>query len=93
VVNFPPKLSPPKSRAERDSVWRSDLFKVLQSPEQNAILFQKTTPPKLSEVQRELDFVPRSNLSEALRSPEQNAILFREATDSLRKKKAKCSII
>jgi hypothetical protein len=48
---FPPKLSPPKSRAEHDFVWRSDLSKALQSPEQKAILFQEATPSKFSKVQ------------------------------------------
>ncbi len=41
----------------------------------------------------ELNFVLSSDLSKALRSPERNANLFREVTDSLRKKKAKCSIV
>jgi hypothetical protein len=57
-------------------------------------LFGEATSPKLYEVQSGTRFfVLRSDPSEALQNPELNAILFREANDSLRKKKAKCSII
>ncbi len=87
-------LSEVQSRMRFYFVWRSNLYlqiSLKSRAERNFVLSSN-----LSEFLRSPEwnaiFVPRSNLPEFLQSPERNTILFREATNSLRKKNAKCNL-